>query len=701
MEVNKMNGYAGKILRVNLTTRKTSIIPTKKYQHWVGGHGMGSAIFWDLVKDKTIDGFNPANVITIMTSPLSGTIVPAASGRTELQGIGVQSYPIGWFTRSNFGGRFSPMLKYAGWDGIVIEGKAAEPVWLDIRNEKVRVRSALQLWGLDAWKTQQTIWGEVVGGQKFTDWWEPGAKDNGVRTTQKPAVLAIGPAGENLSRLACLIHDAGNAAGQGGFGAVWGAKNLKAISVIGTGGINVHDPGALIEARLWQKKNYAFDLDNLKRNYQTQEFQSPPVPEVEWGLFGTWRPKEGRPAACTGCHSGCRGRFKNGLGNETICISTSFYLGGKTAEIQQKASDLLNIYGLNAHEMLIGLFYLLTLYHLEIIGPGKEIDSPLKFEEYGSLEFIEQYVKMCAYRNDGLGNKSQFGDDIADGFFRAAKKWGRLDEDLKTGLLQFPFWGLPVHNEPSAQLEWGYGTLLADRDINEHEFDSLRGDYLKSRIHGKEPQATAEEAVKIYTDKMVPYQGDMLMLDYSEENMYSEHIAKMITWQKYYTRFWKQSLLFCDKRWPDFINMHAPGKIGSTGTAEPKFLKAVTGKNMSFLDGINLGKKIWNLDHAIWTLQGRHRDMVHFADYVYNIPGKAMTMGPYLYLPGRKNGKWDYIDALGRKIDRKKFEEFKTGFYRLQGWDIETGYPGERTLTSMGLEDVARELKARGKLGSG
>ena len=115
-----MNGYAGKILRINLTKRKETTIPTRKYEQWIGGHGMGSAIFFDLVRDKTIDGFDPANVVTIMTSPLSGTLVPGASGRTEVQAIGVQSVPIGWFTRSNFGGRFSSMLKFAGWDGIVI-----------------------------------------------------------------------------------------------------------------------------------------------------------------------------------------------------------------------------------------------------------------------------------------------------------------------------------------------------------------------------------------------------------------------------------------------------------------------------------------------------------------------------------------------------------------------------------------------------
>ena len=260
-----MNGYAGKILRLDLTNRKITTITTRKYEQWVGGHGMGSAIFFDLVKDKKIDGFDPRNVVTIMTSPLSGTLVPGASGRTEVQGIGVQSYPIGWFTRSNFGGRFSAMLKYAGWDGIVLEGKADKKVWIDIRDNDVEIRDCgpLSLWGKDTWDCQEIIWDYVAGSGEYGNWIEPTGNKGG-QTTQRPAVLSIGPAGENLSRLACLIHDASNAAGQGGFGAVWGSKNLKAISVIGTGGIKIHDPKALMEARLWQKKNYAFDLDNLK-----------------------------------------------------------------------------------------------------------------------------------------------------------------------------------------------------------------------------------------------------------------------------------------------------------------------------------------------------------------------------------------------------------------------------------------------------
>ncbi len=394
-----MDGYAGQILRINLTERKVGVIPTQKYEHWVGGHGMGSAIFWDLVKDKTIDGFDPANVVTLMTSPLSGTLVPAASGRTEVQGIGVQSYPIGWFTRSNFGGRFSSMLKSAGWDGIVLEGKANEPVWIDVRNEKVTIRNAGRLWGMDTWQTQQEIWGEVMKGQNFNGWMMPDPKKNDERTTQKPAVLTIGPAGENLSRLAILIHDASNAAGQGGFGAVWGSKNLKAISIIGTGGVKIHDPKALITARLWQKNNYAFKFKklraftlfnwkNLKYYLSLQSFHSSPWPMVQWGMIKQ-RPDIGqRPQACVGCHSGCRARYEDGVGNEASCMATSFYWQADSIDIKRNASDLINKYGLNAAEMTWGLFYLELLKKRGLLNSADIPKCPLDISEIGSIGFL-------------------------------------------------------------------------------------------------------------------------------------------------------------------------------------------------------------------------------------------------------------------------------------------------------------------------
>jgi aldehyde:ferredoxin oxidoreductase len=698
-----MNGYAGKILRVNLTERQTSTISTRDYEEWGGGHGMGSAIFFDLVKDKTIDGFDPANVVTLMTSPLCGTLVAAAGGRTEVQGIGVQSYPIGWFTRSNFGGRFAAMLKYAGWDGIVIEGQATGPVWIDIRDAEVLIRDCaeLSLWGTDTWECQQRIWNHVAGDEGYGDWRGLSAGNAGA-TTQRPAVLATGPAGENLSRAACLIHDASNASGQGGFGAVFGAKNLKAVSVIGTGHVAIHDPEALLATRLWHKENYAFDLNSLRETTSSYQFQSPPVPMALWAQG---RPQIGqRPQACMGCHSGCRARYKDTLGNEACCFSSAFYADANSLDIQRTASDLINRFGLNAPELIWGLLYVGALAQAGQLGTGGIPDCPLDFSEYGSQEFVEQFVKMVAYGDDGKGNDSQFGQDISDGFVRAADKWGRLQQDLNSGILAFPYWGLPVHKEPRAQVYWGYGTLLGDRDINEHGYDWLK--LLVYVIPSEYQEAFAQGVVKIITGKMVPFQDDMEMLDFSDGNIYSEHMAKLVSWQRYYTRFWKQSMLFCNNRWPDFVNIHQadadnPLGIGATGTVEPAYVKAVTGKDLSFEDGIEIGRKIWNLDQAIWTLQGRHRDMVHFVDNIYEqqplFPVDAGIAD--VHMPGKEEGTWGFYGYSKRTLDKEKFDEFKTRFYELQGWDPATGYPTRAGLTSLGLDYVADELADKGKLG--
>jgi aldehyde:ferredoxin oxidoreductase len=678
-----MNGYSGKILRLNLTRKKVSIIETERYEQWVGGHGMGSAIFWDLVNDKAISGFDPRNVVTIMTSPLGGTLVPGAAARTEVQGIGVQSYPIEWFTRSNVGGRFGAMLKYTGWDGIVIEGKADKPVWIDIRNGKVEIRDADWLWGLDTWHTQQKIWNEVMNGGQFGDWMPVGDIDEVKRTTQKPAVLTIGPAGERLSRTGCLIHDAGHASGQGGFGGIWGSKNLKAISVIGTRSIKIANPNALIESRLWAKKKYGYHVDH---GTGTRE------PRITFWDF----PRNARLQACIGCHEGCSNRSSTGQGNESQCIETLVYSGfdrerhgGKQTEAAYIATDLLQKYGVNACEAWRGLEYINGLNKLGVLGKGKQIECDLPFDKLGETEFAERFMHMIAYR-EGIGN------DLAEGFFRAAKKWVRLDEDLKTGLLRYPYWGLPEHGyDPRAEVSWGYGTILSDRDINSHDFNFLFW-WPSSQIRsGKTPEPSAEWFTKIIAEKLVPYEGDPLMLDYSTDNIYSDHMARLVAWHLHYTRFWKQSALYCDYRWPDFVNVNVPDGRGLTGEGEPRFLNAVTGKKYTFLDGMRLGRKIWNLDNAIWTLQGRHRDMVHFADYIYEVPFEKVEMD--YYLPGRRNGEWDYICVNDRHLDRAKFEEFKTTYYKLEGWDPSTGWPTRKTLESLGLTNVADTLEENGK----
>ncbi len=745
------NGYMGQIIRINLTDNSISYINTSEYEQWGGGHGMGSAIFFDIaIVEKGLDlgtmdhssptdgGFHPDNVVTIMTSPFNGTIVPGASGRTEVQGIGVQSYPVGWFTRSNFGGRFGSMLKYAGYDGIVIEGEADAPVWVDIRDENIMIRecSALGLWGQDTKTSQETIWDYVAGDGEYGEWITPG-EANG-QTTQRPAVLTIGPAGENKSRMACLIHDAGNASGQGGFGGVWGSKNLKAISVIGTGSIEVDDPAGLVQARIEQMENYGYDHENPAINQVMKtRFHSVPSPvEVYSDMPIPPRMEDKRPQGCTGCPAGCKARYKSGKGNEASCMTTQFYKEADSKEIQYEALDLLNRYGFNSMDLGPGLIYLNGLYTEGMLGSGKEIETDLDFGSYGSLEFIDSFLNAIATRD------SEFTNTVRNGFRRAVAAWGRetdiadifeLDGMTKTdvpGKIQLPYWGLPEHSyDPRCELEWGYGSILGDRDINEHAFNSLHYDGLNyfvvemglGALVGL-PEATAEEAVSIYVEKMAPHKDDYAipeerkeMLNFSDENMYSEHMARLVSWHRHYSRFYKQSLLFCDFRWPDFLNVRRDDKVGSTGEAEPRFVKVVTGNDLTFLQGMEKGKMIWNLDNAIWVLQGRHRDDVHFADYIYETPFSGNFAGPNYHMPTNNpsppagESNWEHRDVGNRQLVKgvyphsgdpsNDFEGFKTRFYTLEGWDPTTGWPTRDTLVGIGLEYVADFLDSKGKLG--
>jgi len=687
-----MNGYMGKILKIDLTTQKTEILNTADYEEWGGGHGIGSKLFWDLVKDKTISGFDPDNVVTFMTSPIAGTMVPGAGSRTEVQGIGVQTSPE-WFTRSNFGGRFAAMLKYAGWDGIAVQGQAENPVWLDIRNDDVHIRDAQSLWGMDTWETQKEIWEDVTGTEALDEWIEIGLENVGARTTQWPAVVAIGPAGEVLGRIASLTHDSGHGAGQGGFGGVLGSKKLKAISVIGTGSIGVADPNALFDARLRAQRVYGNDLYSDQESTYSSSF---------WSWFGVdghdqlgW-PSGGnaRLHACPGCHRGCHEQSENPLKNGSMCSETFQY--NNTTSDEQESGDayiptsLTQKYGINASEMSKIKFYLPALYDLGVLGPGREIDCDLAFN---TVSFFEELYDLIAKR-EGIG------DDLAEGLYRAAQRWGRLEEDLSTGLLDYAYWGQPTHTyDPRAEISWGYGSILGDRDINEHCFTFIFWKNFVAKFTNGTVPVEARDVVNIMSRKMVPFDDDPLMLDSNTENIYSEHVAKLVAWHRYYTRFWKESILFCDNRWPDFINTKGFCNAGMTGVGEPIFFNAVTGKNISFLDGIETGKKIWNLDNVIWTLQGRHRDMVHFAEFIYQQPFVGEMPASEYYQPWFENGQWSYKKVNGRSLDRDKFEEFKTLFYQLEGWDDTSGWPKRSTLEELDLKFAADALETSEKLG--
>jgi len=691
-------GYTGKILRLDLTNKSWSTLDTKDYEEFGGGHGMGSAIFFDLVKDKTIDAFDPANVITIMSSPLSGTLTPAASGRTEVQGIGPAGYPYQWFTRSNFGGRFCGQMKWAGWDGITVEGAADSPVWVDIRNDSIEFHDAADIWGMDTTETQEEVWRIVTNG--IDDEWRILGKtrDSG-RTTQRPAVLTIGPAGEAMSPMAALIHDAGNGAGQGGFGAVWGSKNLKAISVIGTNSIPIADPKGLMDARLWSAQ---YAASSHYEDYAPLGMGSMFASAPGHGGAGYGPADQGKsPLGCLGCHKNCRAKFASASSNGSTCVDYFFYHiydqaahGGYTQNILD-ATDELQRYGINAYQAEGTILYLNNLAAQGILGPGLEIDTALDFTQLGNSAFVVQLFDMICKKED-------IGAVLHKGLAQAAAEWGRYEEDTKSGILPIQAWGYPQHYDARTEVEWGYGSLIGDRDINEHDFNTLV--YWApsiSALFGVQPDCSADQLAEIMEEKLSPY-NDPMMMNYSDEGIYSESMAKLVAWHRHYTRFYKQSLSFCDWAYGDYFNQYGADGRGLTGEAEPKFYNAVTGKDITFEEGMEIGRKIWNLDRSIWVLQGRHRDIEQFTAYNYEqgaLPGYTTYEVPYV-VPVNENGTWSYKSVAGRTLDRDKVEDWKTLFFELEGWDTATGWPTRATLEDLGLGHVADELEDAGKLGA-
>jgi aldehyde:ferredoxin oxidoreductase len=687
-------GYAGKILRVNLTKKLISIIDTAQYEEYGGGHGMGSAIFWDLVGDQLPFGaLEPRNVVTIMASPFSGVFVPSATSRCEVQALAPQGYPMEWYTRSNFGGRFAAHLKYAGWDGIVIEGAVGgsdDPVWINIINDKVTIENAKTLWGMDTYETQEEIWRRVNPGARFGEWMHAGD----MYTTQQPAVLCIGQAGENQVRMACLLHDAGCGAGQGGFGAVWGSKKLKAISVFGTGQVAVSDPKALMDARLWYRK-FQFDVDNprLERNAEAGVF-SPVNHEPGNDNFLNQRlPLEpARPQACAGCPKACRQRLASGLSDGSSCGDTIWAMSVQGSRKEKElACDLMQTYGFNTQQLPILLRYMSALYKQGILGPGKKIECDLPMDLFPRLEFFQAAARKVASR-EGIG------DLMSQGCARVAETWGRYKEDTDSGLLALPNWGYAEHYDPRLEVEWGYGSILGERDINEHSINFAVNKMPGMTIAaGMEPLMTAEKLVELLASKVPPYSGDPYMFDYGEgpTGIYSDHRVKTIAWHRHYTRYWLESLLFCDWVWPQFMTPNNPdNNSGATPEGEPRFFSAVTGKKTTFVEGMELGRKIWNLDRSIWVLQGRHRDLEVLAGYVYKVPTKR----PY-YLPVYQNSKWSYDPNVGRVLNKAKFEEWKTKYYEFEGWNTGSGWPKRNTLEQLGLKKVADQMQSKGKLG--
>jgi aldehyde:ferredoxin oxidoreductase len=193
--------------------------------------------------------------------------------------------------------------------------------------------------------------------------------------------------------------------------------------------------------------------------------------------------------------------------------------------------------------------------------------------------------------------------------------------------------------------------------------------------------------------------SDPMMLDFSDEGIYSDNFVKFVSWHRAYTRFWKQSAMYCDWGITDWLNPWTEGYKGLTPEIEPRFYNAVTGSDTSFEKGVEIGTKIWNLDRAIWHLPGRTpaNDLLSVWNFPRHPPAAHSTYEiPYI-MPVFENGEWAYKNLWGRTLDHAKYDDFLKRYYAFEGWDG-NGCPTRETLEKHGLGEVADALAAAGKI---
>ena len=637
----EFGGWAGKILRVNLTDRSKQIIPTLHYSgRFVGGLGIGLKVAWDEIKPN-VGPYDPENKLIFSTGPLTGTLAPG-SGRMEIVGKSPRTFPKEIVTRSGMGGHWGAELKYAGYDAVILEGKAERPLYVWIEKDRVEFFDAYDLWGQDTFLTQKRL-----------------KEKHGTRTQ----AICIGPGGEHKSRIATIVSETSFTSGKSGFGAVMGAKNIKAIAVQGRWGhIHVAHPGQLSNLASYYRDLMGY---NPMREW-TVGFRPP---DYHLRFFHKYRTGNG---SCFGCSLQCLAFIKvPGLDPAQAHCVNYYYMKpaysyyGETPEGDQalwEAFVLCNKLGLCTFEMAGMVPWLKDLFDAGLID---EDSSGLSLSKIGSREFIVELLNSIAFRRD-------IGDVLAEGAARAAKV---LPEDA--WLLYekyYPAHGQSEHNSvrdfPVIALLWALDSRDPMPDHHAYRHLSV------SRPRWPEPHAVYMEKAQAISEKIF---GSKIAIDHST---YAEKPRAVVYCQNRSAVI--NSLVLCDWLYPIFISQSREDRMGDTA-AESKLLSAVTGIEYSEKELDLIGERIWNLQRAIMVREGRTRkdDTLHES---------------YFRRREIKRRERDEMRFTTLSCDHTQpvhlqtFEEAKDIYYRIREWDEKTGCPTRGKLVALGLEDIADQL---------
>jgi aldehyde:ferredoxin oxidoreductase len=631
------------VLRVNLSNGEIRKEPTLKYaREWLGSTGIAIKILYDELK-SWVTPYDPANKLVFGTGTLMGTPAPGAC-KMSASSLGPRTG--GWASGccdSYVGGE----LKCAGYDMIVIEGRAHRPVYLWIQNDSVEIREASHLWGKNTWETLDLIREDL--------------KDPSLH------LLSIGPAGENLVRGACIIQDRARAFGRCGTGAVMGAKNLKAVVAKGTRAVKVADRDRFMEVvrKVREMFKTARGIDEMQK-YGTLKLleKKQGVSGVNYRNFQeTWFPEAMAEAIepknsidkymvarqnFPGCVIGC-GRH--------LCITEGPYAGLVTEANQWevvptlqgrlgmmeptfmfKANAVCNQLGLDVDAAGGAIGWAMECYQRGILN---EKDTGELKLDWGDAGVALELIRKIAYREG-------FGDILAEGCAKASDLIGR-----ESGYYAMHIKGQDLYEACRGNLAWCLGTTTSTRG----------GGHTTGAIETL-PGVDAEKMGSIYgvdnPEKVLEYEGKAKMTAYME----AVHRVNNCLGICHFNTIWGNL---------DLIDLPQMAEMYS----------AATGWETTVDDLKRMAEKQLNMEKAFnlrFTSFDRKDDLPTPRDLAEPIP-----TGP----------------AAGWKMDLDKYNGMLDEYYDLHGWDRETSYPTRETLVALDLDYVADDLEKIGKLGKG
>ena len=711
LDPNKSYGWTGKILRVNLTDKTVSVSPTDPYKEYLGGMGIANKIMYDEVPAGT-DPLSPENKIVFAVGPLTATGVPLA-GRTTIASLSTYTTDH-QVVDAHTGGMIGAAIKKAGWDAIVIEGASDEPVYLKIDDDDIEIKPADQVWGQG---TRATT--EALSRKEGTDF----------------CVATIGPAGENLLPYACIINSRNHSAGAGA-AAVMGSKKLKALVVRGSQPIYVADPQEVADLSDYMLREIVGSNNNHVVPSTQQEWAEYFDKGSRWtaqkgltwalaegGPIDTGEPKPGEintvgyrcmkafkdegPEAekytikMDGCHScpiHCYSDLRvpasaaNGgyeiTGN--TCVpnfpSTNYMIKilGDNTSVEAGSEDALiwdQVFGSTMDDLGLWCNYgqiYRDIAHCYATGLLQKVLPPEEYAEINWEGFKNNDPSMVPPLLAKIAANDSEIAYIGHGPIVWTERWNDPDWWNTPASTLINVRGWPVHHahECFGQVGLLYN-MVFNRDDMIHSAVNFQGCGLPFELKQQIAAEVWGDASAIDPDK-----------NYTPMNEYKANFA----WWSIVTDVLHDSLTLCNWVWPMTMSPTKARDYRGDLDLEAKFMKAVTGEDVTTEDLYKMGAKITTLQRAN-TARGMVGANGQMGTNDFRNVHDVVTEWPFTMDPDI-----EVFTEGTNKMDKEDFQTALTMMYECFGWDPELGCPTAECLDYYDMPDVKEDLAALGLL---